>query len=98
MVLGIEEIAIIVVVAVILFGGSKKIPELARSMGRATGEFKRGQMELQKEIKNSIYASSATDSETGKVDFYQVAKNMGIDTTDKNESQIKEEIAQKLKN
>ncbi len=94
----IEEIAIIGLVVVLLFGGGTQIPKLARSLGRATGEFKRGQMELQKEIKNSMYAGSITETDSGKVDFYEVAKNMGIDTTDKNESQIKEEIAQKLKN
>lgn len=97
MVFSIEEILIIAVVALILFGGSKKIPDLARSMGRATGEFKRGQMELQKEIKNSMYASSGTNQE-GKVDYFEVAKNMGIDTSNKDEAQLKSEIAEKLKN
>ncbi|WP_075056952.1 twin-arginine translocase TatA/TatE family subunit [Thermogymnomonas acidicola] len=35
--ISIEEILEILIVAVILFGGSKKIPELARSLGRASG-------------------------------------------------------------
>ena len=35
------ELAIIVVVIVALFG-AKKIPELARSIGKAKGEFKKG--------------------------------------------------------
>ncbi len=93
----VEEILIIAAVALILFGGSKKIPDLARSMGRATGEFKRGQLELEKEIKNSMYASS-TSNQGNKVDYFEVAKNMGIDTTNKDETQLKSEIAEKLKN
>lgn len=93
----VEELLIIAVVALILFGGSKKIPDLARSMGRATGEFKRGQMELEKEIKNSMYSSS-TAGQPEKVDYFQVARNMGIDTNNKDEAQLKTEIAEKLKN
>ena len=36
------QIAVIVVLALVLFGGAKKIPELARSLGKAKGEFKKG--------------------------------------------------------
>ena len=42
------EIAVIVVIVVVLFGG-KKIPELARSLGKAKGEFKKGIAEGNKE-------------------------------------------------
>ena len=35
------EIALIAVIIIVLFGASK-IPELARSLGKATGEFARG--------------------------------------------------------
>lgn len=36
------QLAICIIVAFVLFGGAKKIPELARSTGRAKGEFKKG--------------------------------------------------------
>ena len=36
------QLAICVVVAFVLFGGAKKIPELARSLGKAKSEFKKG--------------------------------------------------------
>jgi sec-independent protein translocase protein TatA len=39
--LGITEILIIVVVIILLFG-SRRIPELARSLGKSIGEFKKG--------------------------------------------------------
>lgn len=45
-----SDIAIIIIVALILFVGSSKIPELFRSMGRALGEFKKGRMEAEMEI------------------------------------------------
>ena len=38
---GLLQILIVVLLVVIVFGG-KKIPELARSLGRAKGEFKKG--------------------------------------------------------
>ena len=49
--LGMTEILIIVFVIIILLFGAKKLPELARSIGRAKGEFERGKMEIDKEIK-----------------------------------------------
>ena len=41
---GIPEILLIVFVIILLFGG-KKLPELARSLGKSLNEFKRGQTE-----------------------------------------------------
>ncbi|MGC8496802.1 MAG: Sec-independent protein translocase subunit TatA/TatB [Thermoplasmata archaeon] len=54
---------ILIVVILVLFGGAKKIPEFAKSLGRAMGEFKRGQMEVEEEIKKSI-ESKNKDNET----------------------------------
>ncbi|EZQ02062.1 MULTISPECIES: twin-arginine translocase TatA/TatE family subunit [Acidianus] len=41
------DIAIIVIVALVLFFGSSKIPDLFRSMGKAVGEFKKGKLEAE---------------------------------------------------
>lgn len=49
--LGIPEIIIILVAVVILFFGAGKITDLARGMGRFTGEYKKGKAEIEKEIK-----------------------------------------------
>jgi sec-independent protein translocase protein TatA len=42
--IGLPEIIIILLVVVILFG-AKKLPELARSLGRSSSEFKKGMRE-----------------------------------------------------
>ncbi len=42
--LGQNELLVILAIALLLFGGSK-LPELARSLGRARVEFKRGMSE-----------------------------------------------------
>ena len=53
---GVWQVLIIVLIIAVLFG-AKKIPELARSIGKAKGEFKKGLVEGEKE-----------DSETEKKD------------------------------
>lgn len=47
---GAPEILLIVFVILLLFG-SKKLPELARSLGKSLNEFKRGQTESEPEKK-----------------------------------------------
>ena len=41
---GLGEIIIILVIVILLFG-AKRIPEIARSLGRSLSEFKKGQKE-----------------------------------------------------
>ncbi len=48
---GYEWVWIIVIVGVLLFG-AKKIPELARTLGKSKGEFEKGKMEGDKELKD----------------------------------------------
>ena len=50
--LGGPEIAVIFVVVLLLFG-AKKIPELARGLGKSMGEFKRARDEFETEIKRA---------------------------------------------
>lgn len=51
--LGSTEIILILVFFALLFLGGKKIPEFARGLGRAMGEFKRGRLEIEREIQVS---------------------------------------------
>jgi len=46
---GAEWIWIIVIVAVLIFG-AKKIPELAKTFGKAKGEYEKGRIEGDKEL------------------------------------------------
>lgn len=52
--LGVTEILIILLVLIVLFG-AKRIPDLARSLGKSINEFKKGRKEG---------AESANDEET----------------------------------
>ena len=50
----------IILVVVILFG-PKKIPEVARSLGRSIGEFKRAKEEFRREMQSAIEEKSPSD-------------------------------------
>ena len=56
---------IIIIVALILFFGTSKIPELFRSMGRALGEFKKGRLEAEMEMQQMQQPSSAVVAQQG---------------------------------
>ncbi|MDG1854240.1 MAG: twin-arginine translocase TatA/TatE family subunit [Verrucomicrobiales bacterium] len=60
--LGGQEIIILAIIIIVLFG-AKKIPKLARSIGQASGELKKGRIESEKELKAAIEEpSKKTDS------------------------------------
>jgi sec-independent protein translocase protein TatA len=44
-------VIVIIIVGVLIFG-VKKIPELARTFGKAKGEFEKGRLEAEKELKD----------------------------------------------
>jgi len=61
---GAPEILLIVFVVLLLFG-SKKLPELARSLGKSLNEFKKGQTESapEKEIEKPVEPAPAPEPE-----------------------------------
>ena len=60
---GAPEILLIVFVIILLFG-AKKLPELARSLGKSLNEFKRGQTESTPEKKVEAPAESTPAPKT----------------------------------
>lgn len=47
-----ENIIIAAVVIGVIIFGAKKIPELARTFGKAKGEYEKGKIEAEKELKD----------------------------------------------
>jgi sec-independent protein translocase protein TatA len=88
------EWAIIVLVILVLFG-TKKLPEFARNIGRASGEFTRGKMEIEKEIRAAANPASPASSADDSV--VKAAKALGIDTSNKDDTVLRREISDKLK-
>lgn len=61
----IDDWLIIAVVVGILFYGSSKIPQLAHSLGRSVGEFKKGRAESERELKAEQAAAANVPSSSG---------------------------------
>jgi sec-independent protein translocase protein TatA len=59
--LGTNEIILIAVVVLLLFGG-RKIPELMRGLGRGVREFNDAKSNVRKEIEDGISESPKTNS------------------------------------
>lgn len=62
---GLVQVLICVLIIAVLFG-AKKIPELARSIGKAKGEFKKGLEEGERELAADAEAAKAKDAEPAK--------------------------------
>jgi len=48
---GMEIVLIIVIIGVLIFG-AKKIPELAKTLGKAKGDYEKGKIESEKDLKD----------------------------------------------
>ena len=89
---GFSEMLWIVLLILVLLVGSKKLPELAKAMGRAVGEFQKGRLEMEKELREATALKPPViDTEHEKLE--RAAKELGIKTQGKTLQQLKEEIA-----
>jgi sec-independent protein translocase protein TatA len=89
-ILGQEWFWVIIIVVVVLFGSSK-IPSLARSIGRATGEFQKGKLEIEKEIET---AKKELDKTPERLKLEEAAKALGIEPVGKTDQQLRDAIKQ----
>ncbi len=89
---GMEWIVLLIILAVLFLFGPQKLPELARSTGRALGEFRRGQMEVQKEISQQ-FGAGAMDPRSREE---RAAQALGVMTSGKSDLQLKLDIARAL--
>jgi len=82
---GFEWIFIIVII-VVLFFGVKKIPQLARSFGKASAEYEKARIEAKKELQQ-IKNKDTTTVDREKLEA--IADTLGIDYTNKNNDELK---------
>jgi len=87
---GFEWIIILIIIAVLLLFGPQKLPELARGLGRALGEFRRGKMEVERQISDEINAMDVKDMRS-RVE--KAAGALAIPTSGRSELQLKLDIA-----
>lgn len=89
--IGTQELILILIVVLFIFGPSK-LPELARSLGKAAGEFKRAQVETELDIKRVNNQTVDKD-----IKIHNLAIEMGIDVKNKTSEQLVEEIRFKIR-
>ena len=82
---------ILIILAVLLLFGAKKIPDLAKNFGKATGEFKKGQREVEREL-----AMTPKKKRSKTSGLKKAAKDLGINIEGKSDSELKKEIANSL--
>lgn len=63
-----QEWIFVIIIAVVLIFGAKKIPELAKTFGKAKGEFEKGKIEGEKELKDFKENNSEANSKETKSD------------------------------
>ena len=85
------EIIIIVVVIAALFFGVKKIPELARSFGRASTEYEKARIEARREMQQ-LRKQNDTTTNIDREKLESIADTLGIDYSSKNDEDLRASI------
>jgi len=90
---GWEWIVIGLVAIVIILWGPAKIPEFARALGRAKGEFDKATQEFSDAATETAQGTTHSDEDV----LFETAKRLGIVTEGKTRTQISAEISEKVK-
>src|SRR6266498_4931260 len=90
--LGGLEWIIVAAIIIALFFGVKKIPELARSFGRASGEFEKAKIEMRKEVEKVKGGRGTEERER----LESVADKLGIDYVGKTDEELRQAIAKDI--
>ncbi len=90
--IGTQELILILIAALFLFGPTK-LPEMAQSLGKAVGEFKKAQMEAENEIKK--IEKQQIKEKDAKI--HNLAIEIGLDVENKTTEQLVEEIRAKIR-
>jgi sec-independent protein translocase protein TatA len=85
--LGGWEWIIIIGLIVVVFFGVKKIPELARSFGKATAEFEKARIEAKRELQQM-----KSEGRVGREKLESIAESLGINYTNKNDEELRAAI------
>jgi sec-independent protein translocase protein TatA len=89
--LGGLEWVIIIALIVLVFFGVRKIPELARSFGKASAEFEKARIEAKRELQQM-----KSQGNIGREKLEAIADSLGIDYTNKNDDELRNAIELEL--
>ena len=83
---GLEWVIIIGLIVVVFFGVSK-IPELAKSFGKASAEFHKARIQAKRELQEM-----QSQGNVGREKLETIAESLGIDYTNKNDDELRTAI------
>ncbi len=86
---GMEWILVLVAAGGMLLFGAKKIPQIARSIGRAESDFEKGKLEGKKDIDKMVNSDD-------RVKLLKIAETVGIETEGLSDEQLKQAITEAL--
>ncbi len=92
-----QEWIVILLIILLLFGASK-LPEVARSLGRSVGEFKKAQKEAEMELREferQLREGRYSQSEK-RERLEKIARQLGINPEGKSDEELLEEINKAL--
>lgn len=102
-----SEWIIIVLLALILIFGTKRLPQLSRSIGKAVGEYEKARQTFRNEmqeateqarkeagISKNVPVSGPVATEREKLEV--IAKSLGIDHLGKTDEELRSMISQKM--
>lgn len=85
--LGGLEWVIIIGLIVVVFFGVRKIPELAKSFGKASAEFHKARIQAKRELQQM-----QSQGNVGREKLETIAESLGIDYTNKNDDELRTAI------
>jgi sec-independent protein translocase protein TatA len=95
--IGGAELIIIVIIFVAVIFGSKRMPELARSIGKATTEYEKAKIQVKREIEGIKNQEMNTNPNLDRKKLEDIADILGIDYLNKRDNELKTAIDSELR-
>jgi sec-independent protein translocase protein TatA len=87
-----SEVIIIVIIAIVIIFGAKKIPELARSLGKASTEYEKSRIEARKEIESIRRDNDNMYKNSNREKLETIADKLGIDYSTSSDDELRNAI------
>jgi len=93
---GWEWIILLIIVALLLLFGPSKLPEFARSIGRAMGEFRRGKAQVERELRDELAMEERGELGSGRDQVLRAARELVVPTEARELKDVRLDIAKAI--
>jgi sec-independent protein translocase protein TatA len=91
-----EWIILLIIVALLLLFGPTKLPEFARSIGRAMGEFRRGKAQVERELRDELSRDEGTGVGASRDQVLRAARELSVPSEGRDMKDIRLDIARQI--